>query len=148
MSSSAETGGRVLQGKDDEERWDDDELAGRDDEQEDDEDVEHEDDEDYDDQQDGADADAERQAEHERRANQAEAAVEQGDRGEEPQADAAELDPQLERAEGEGMVTEHAKVSATDPGPEPLPEPEPEPTEPEPDHGPADPQWEAEEERD
>lgn len=49
----------------------------------------------------------------------------------EPQ-DAAELDPQLERAEGEGMVTEHAKVSATDPGPEPLPEPEP-------DHGPEDP---------
>lgn len=61
-------------------------------------------------------------------------------------ADAAELDPQLERAEGEGMVTEHAKVSATDPGPEPLPEPDPE--EPEPDHGPGEPDWEAEEERD
>lgn len=60
--------------------------------------------------------------------------------------DAAELDPQLERAESEGMVTEHAKVSATDPGPEPLPEPEP--SEPEPDRGPGDPQWEEHDERD
>lgn len=63
-----------------------------------------------------------------------------------PPTDAAELDPQLERAEGEGMVTEHAKVSATDPGPEPLPEPEP--SEPEPDRGPGDPQWEEHDERD
>ena len=63
-----------------------------------------------------------------------------------PPADPAELDPQLERAESEGMVTEHAKVSATDPGPEPLPEPEP--SEPEPDRGPGDPQWEEHDERD
>lgn len=96
--------------------------------------------------QDAADTDAERQAEHERRTDQAEAAAEQGGQGDEPRADPAELDPQLERAEGEGMVTEHAKVSATDPGPEPLPEPEP--SEPEPDHGPGDPAWEEEEERD
>lgn len=48
--------------------------------------------------------------------------------------DAAAIDPQIERAEGEGMVTEHAKISATDPGPEELPH-EPE-DEPEPDHAP------------
>jgi hypothetical protein len=47
--------------------------------------------------------------------------------------DAAAIDQQLERAEAEGMVTEHAKISATDPGPDPLHEPEPEP---EPDHVP------------
>jgi hypothetical protein len=42
--------------------------------------------------------------------------------------DAAAIDQQLERAEAEGMVTEHAKVSATDPGPvDPLHEPEPDP---------------------
>jgi hypothetical protein len=94
---------------------------------------------------DGADADAERPAEHERRAEQADGAAEQGGQGDEPRSDAAELDPQLERAEGEGMVTEHAKVSATDPGPEPLPEPEPEP---EPDHGPGDREWDPQDEPD
>lgn len=124
MSGSAESGRKVLRGKGAEERWDDE--TTRDDEDEED------------------DPDAERQAEHERRTEQADAAAEHGD---EPQADAAALDPQLERAEGEGMVTEHAKVSATDPGPEPLPE-EPEPEEPEPDRGPGAPQWEADEERD
>lgn len=83
MSSSAETGEKVLRGQGDEERWDDEDDAA-----------------------------------------------------------AAELDPQLERAESEGMVTERAKLSSTDPGPEPT---EPEPTEPEPDHGPGDPEWDAEE---
>jgi hypothetical protein len=86
--------------------------------------------------QDGADIEAERRAARKRRREQADAEAEQGGPDGEPPGDAAELDPQLERAEGEGMVTEHAKVSATDPGPEPLPEPEPEP---EPDHGPEDP---------
>ena len=97
---------------------------------------------------DGADVDAERRAENERRADQAEADAERGGEGDTPPAgtDAAEIDQQLERAEGEGMVTEHAKVSATDPGPEPLPEPEPEPA---PDHGPGDdPEWEPEREPD
>jgi hypothetical protein len=42
--------------------------------------------------------------------------------------DAAAIDQQIERAEGEGMVTEHAKISATDPGPDEVPpEDEPEP---------------------
>jgi hypothetical protein len=42
--------------------------------------------------------------------------------------DAAAIDQQLERAEGEGMVTEHAKISATDPDEHPhTPEDEPEP---------------------
>jgi hypothetical protein len=67
----------------------------------------------------------------------------------EPRDDPAAIEPQLERAEGEGMVTEHAKVSATDPGPhpqQPVPVPVPVP-EPEPDHGPEDPEWEDDPER-
>lgn len=95
--------------------------------------------------EDGTDAGEERRARRGRRRDQQEGAAEQGGQGDEPRADAAELDPQLERAEGEGMVTEHAKISATDPGPEPPPEPEP--SEPEPDHGPEDPAWEQKETR-
>lgn len=94
--------------------------------------------------QDATDAAQARRAERQRRADQHESAAERGEDGDEQHADAtedaAEVDDQLIRAEGEGMVTEHAKVSATDPGPEPLPEPEP--AEPEPDHGPDDPAWE------
>jgi hypothetical protein len=90
---------------------------------------------------DGADADHSRLAERQRRADQQEGAAERGEDGDDQYADAAEVDDdQILRAEGEGMVTEHAKISATDPGPEPLPEPDP--SEPEPDHGPEDPAWE------
>lgn len=118
-------------------RWDDDDeleaLGGEDDEGH----------------QDAADADATRRAERQRRADQAEAAAERGEDGDGQHAgsteDAAEVDDQVLRAEGEGMVTEHAKVSATDPGPEPLPEPDP--SEPEPDHGPDEPAWEQHETR-
>jgi hypothetical protein len=114
-------------------RWDDDELEA----------LGGEDDEGH---QDGADADAARRAECGRRADQQEGAAERGEDGDDQHADAPEPDDdQILRAEGEGMVTEHAKVSATDPGPEPLPEPEP--SEPEPDHGPDDPAWEQHETR-
>jgi hypothetical protein len=99
-------------------------------------------------------------AERERQQEQAETAAEGGrpggesdeapseaedDDAAEPREDPAAIDPQIERAESEGMVTEHAKVSAQDPGPEPIPEPE---DEPEPDHGPGDdPEREAEEQK-
>jgi len=101
---------------------------------------------------DGADAIAERRAERARRSEQMEADAEQGGepwddgphQAPQPLGDAGEIDPQIERAESEGMVTEYAKISATDPGPEPLPVPEPEP-----DHGPGDdPEWDAEREPD
>lgn len=89
---------------------------------------------------DTADEADEADAEREREAEQADAAAEadSGEPVDESREDPAAIDPQIERAEGEGMVTEHAKVSAQDPGPEPLPEPEPG-QEPEPDHGPEDP---------
>lgn len=90
---------------------------------------------DDDDSEDGADATEDARAERERRAEQKDAAATAGGQGDEPRTDAAALDDQLMRAEGEGMVTEHAKVSATDPGPEPLPEPD---ADPEPDHGPGE----------